>query len=117
MYWHPAYQLGDDADRFVAAGGHYGNKSALLIKSYVEALGYKYLCANNKEEFEANYKLFVSEKTQEKPIVFEVFTDSEDETRSISIMRSLIIDSSFYAKQMLKKQAKSMISFIKNKMA
>ena len=117
MYWHPAYQLGDDADRFVAAGGHYGNKSALLIKSYVEALGYKYLCANNKEEFEANYKLFVSEDQQEKPIVFEVFTDSEDETRSISIMRSLIIDSSFCAKKMLRKQAKSMISFIKNKMA
>ncbi len=113
MYWHPAYQLGDDADKFVAAGGHYGNKSPKLIKSYVEALGYEYLSANNKAEFEKNYKTFISGNRHDKPMVFEVYTDNEDETRSITIMRSLLVDASYCTKQKIKGVAKSMVKLIK----
>lgn len=50
-YRHPCAFLGEEADEFVAAAGHYGNKSHKLVKDYATDLGYEYLSASNKEEF------------------------------------------------------------------
>lgn len=88
-YTHTAYPLGDDADLFVAAAGHYGNKSKKLVKHYVEDLGFEYLFANNKEEFNAVCEKFVSPELNEKSIVFEVFTDSKDESNALRVIRNL----------------------------
>lgn len=43
-------------------------------QAWVEMLGFKYLSARNKEEFDENLKVFV-EDNSESPIFFEVFTD------------------------------------------
>ena len=40
--------FGDEAAPFMAAAGHFGNKSPQLIKHYAEDLGYEYLSASNK---------------------------------------------------------------------
>lgn len=93
-YTHTAYPLGDDADKFVAAAGHYGNKSKNLVKHFVEDLGFEYLCANNKEEFMAFYERFVTPELTEKPIVFEIFTHSTDESNALRVIKTL--DSSGY---------------------
>lgn len=89
-YQHPASLLGDDADKFVAAGGHYGKQSPTLIKSYAESLGFSYFAASNKEEFFAIYKDFFTEKTSDRPMLFEVFTDNEHENEALQTMRFMI---------------------------
>lgn len=83
---HPAYRMNNEADKFVAARGHFGQKSKSLVRSYAENLGFKYLSANNKDEFENNYLEFVQDSKIERPIIFEVFTDDEDESNALNIV-------------------------------
>jgi len=86
QYKHHASGLGDEADKFVAAAGHFGNKSRQLARHYAEDLGFDYLCAENKEEFEALADKFLVSKITEKPILFEVFTNSEEEAEALKVM-------------------------------
>lgn len=76
---HQAAFMGDDADAFVAAAGHWGNQSQDLVRHYAQDLGFKYITASNKDEFERIYKEFLDPIYNEKPILFEVFTTTEDE--------------------------------------
>lgn len=45
-------------------------------KGWAESMGYKYLAARTKEEFDANLEYFVSDSS-DKPVIFEVFTKKE----------------------------------------
>jgi 2-succinyl-5-enolpyruvyl-6-hydroxy-3-cyclohexene-1-carboxylate synthase len=90
LYSHPAYQWGQDGDKYMAAAGHFGNKSVNLIKNYVEALGYEYLTASNKEEFLEMVEHFVSPQLTKQPIIFEVFTESDKENEAIYTMNHLV---------------------------
>ncbi|HGN0869674.1 TPA: thiamine pyrophosphate-binding protein [Providencia alcalifaciens] len=103
LYHHHASHFGTDGDEFVAAAGHYGNKSSTLIKNYAENLGFEYLSASNKEEFEAVYQRFLEPVITEKSMIFEVFTDSEDESKALQLMHRLEISAEGKAKQALKK--------------
>lgn len=82
-YAHPCYFLGNEADRYVAAAGHYGNKSNCLVKNYAENLGYEYLTANSKETFLSVVDRFVTPKLTDRPMLFEVFTDTQDESDAL----------------------------------
>ena len=90
---HPASRFGPDGDRFMAAAGHYGNKSTELIKHYAQDLGYEYICANDKDSFLNACGIFFSKDLREKPIIFEVFTDSDDESNALKILRYTLSDS------------------------
>lgn len=103
IYNHYAAHFGSDGDEFVAAAGHYGNKSKTLIKHYVESLGFEYLSASNKEEFESVYQRFLEEKVTDKPMLFEVFTESDDESEALKIMHRLEVSAEGKTKQTLKK--------------
>lgn len=85
-YGHPGHAFGEVADPYIAAAGHYGNKSHKLVKHYAEDLGFKYLSASNKDEFSAVYKEFVTPEQQPQPMLFEVFTDSKDESDTLEMM-------------------------------
>lgn len=77
------------------------NKNA---KGWAESLNYKYLCAHNKEELSVNMKTFVEDS--DKPILFEVFTQMEDDASIIKNMINRNINS---------RSKKSMIKgFVKN---
>lgn len=82
-YNHPCHFLGDEADRYVAAAGHYGNKSRQLVKDYATNLGYEYLSACNKDEFNAVIDRFLTPKITEKPMILEVFTETDDESEAL----------------------------------
>ena len=82
-FYHVGSTFGDDADAYIAAAGHYGNKSKSLIKNYAQDLGYEYLSASNKDEFLRVYDKFIDSKLSEKPIVFELFTESSDESSTL----------------------------------
>lgn len=88
-YNHPAAQFNDEADKYMAAGGHFGNKSKDLVKNYVQDLGFEYLSASNKEEFMKVIEIFFTDSVKEKPIVFEVFTDSKDESEALQYINNL----------------------------
>ena len=89
-YNHPCCFLGDDADRYIAAAGHFGNKSSSLIKHYAEDLGYKYLTASSKEEYEDNCTEFFANQQYEYPIIFEVFTNQKDESKALEIVQNFM---------------------------
>ena len=84
-----ANQFGKHADTFIAAGRHFGNKSPTLIKNYAENLGFEYISASNKDQFSKVYEQFINPKLNQKSMVFEVFTESDDETNALQIIRTL----------------------------
>lgn len=91
-YDHPASKMGNDVDRFVAAGGHNGCKSGVLLKHYAEDLGFKYISASNKEEFESVCKKFIAPVIGQQPILFEVFTNPEDESVALKSIHLTEVD-------------------------
>ena len=91
-YNHFGAQFGDSADAYIAAAGHYGAKSRDLIRHFAADLGFEYLSAENKEEYLAQLDHFVTTKEVRKPMIFEVFTDSEDESNALHKIRNSIVD-------------------------
>lgn len=119
IYSHRAYAFGDSANAYMAAAGHFGNKSRDLIRHYAEDLGYEYLTASTKEEFENSVKRFVTPDLTNKPMVFEVFTDSSDESEGIYAMNHIVSNASGKAKSIAKDMIKSIagekgVSAVKN---
>ena len=108
-YTHPCYFLGDEADEFVAAAGHYGNKSPQLVRNYATNLGYEYISASNKEEFSTAVERFLVPEITDKPIFFEVFTNGEEESLALEQMLNLIVDPKIELKDNLKKAIKNVV--------
>ena len=108
-YGHPCYFLGDEADDYVAAAGHYGNKSNLLVKNYAENLGYEYITASNKEEFNNAVEKFLCPENNDKPMLFEVFTETEDESNALETILNMVVDNKTIVKDKLKKAVKEIV--------
>lgn len=107
---HPCSAFGEDANRYMAAGGHFGNKSHELVKHYAEDLGFHYLSANSKEEFLEALKEFTSLKLSDKSMILEVFTRHEDESEALARMSNIEVDAVVKAKASLKNAVRSMLS-------
>ena len=100
-YNHPGAEFGENAKAYIAAAGHFGNKSEKLVHHYAEDLGFTYICARTKEEYLEHIEDFVSNQISQ-PMIFEVFTNGEDESQAIQTMRSLEIDSKMATKSKIK---------------
>lgn len=107
IYSHTAAAFQEEADKYMAAAGHYGNKSKTLIKHYVEDLGFEYLTASTKEEFCEAMKRFTIPVLTERSMVFEVFTDSKDESDGIYAMNHIVSNLSGKTKDKAKEFIKS----------
>lgn len=101
-YGHIGHRFGEDADMYIAAAGHYGKKSHLLLKHYAEDLGFEYISASNKEEYLNNVGKYLNPKITDKPILFEIFTDSKDESEAIKIMKNIEVSTKDKAKKIVK---------------
>jgi 2-succinyl-5-enolpyruvyl-6-hydroxy-3-cyclohexene-1-carboxylate synthase len=77
----------------MAAGGHFGNKSHELVKHYATDLGFKYLSASTKEEFQAVLDEFASPNVGNQSMILEVFTNHEDEEKAREAMCNILHDS------------------------
>lgn len=108
-YWHPAERFGDDADVYMAAAGHYGAKSPVLLRHYATDLGFHYLSASNKEEFNTAMKEFVSPTIGDKPILFELFTDSKAESDALYLIHHIEKSAKLAAKQALRNSVKDAV--------
>lgn len=102
-YSHPAARFGEDADAYMAAAGHFGCQSVHLARHYAKDLGFEYLSASNKEEYMQAANRFTVPELTDRPMLFEVFTDSKDESDALEIMNTLEISAKEAAKQMAKK--------------
>lgn len=89
-YDHPGARFGEAADDYIAAAGHYGKKSKDLVRHYAEDLGFLYFSATNKEEFHAVKDTFLSSEIGSAPILFECFTNSEEESNALKAIRNII---------------------------
>lgn len=84
-----AYRLlEDEVDPYVAAAGHFAKQSTSLVRHYAEDLGFEYLQATNKEEFEKEYSRFVSPEMTEKPIVFECILTPKEESTALNVVQN-----------------------------
>lgn len=106
---HPCHIFGEDADLFLAAAGHFGNQSPDLVKGFSTALGFTYLSASCKKEYVDNLNKFISPSTQQRPILFEVFTQTDDESEALEIVQTLMVHSFQHRKKMAKEIIKSIV--------
>lgn len=89
---HQCWTFRDDADKYMAAAGHYGAKSPALVKHFSEDLGFKYLSATNKEEFLKALEDFTNPNITDRPMLLEVFTTHENENEALGMMTSISFD-------------------------
>ena len=96
----------NDIESYISAKDHFGHQSPALVRHYTEDLGFEYLSASAKEEFEQVYSRFITPELTDKPMIFEVFTKVEDENEALKQMWN--IEKS--AKQKIKQSIKSVLS-------
>lgn len=107
-YTCTASKFESDTDTFISAAGHNGNKSRELVKLFVKELGFEYISASSKKEFNQVYESFLCEKS-DKPILFEVFTDSASENKALYYINNLEVSASGYTKSIMKSFAKGIL--------
>ena len=81
--------LGDSANEYISAYGHYGEKSPELLKHYAQDLGFQYLSAVDKQSFLTAMKEFTTTEHKEKPMLFEVFIDEHEDVSALDLIQSL----------------------------
>lgn len=101
-YNHPAAQFGEVADAYMAAYGHYGEKSHELVRHYAEDLGFEYMCADTKEEYLNQIDDFLNPEKKKRPILFEVFTDSKNESDALCALYHIEVSAKTVAKNAVK---------------
>ena len=99
---HNGYIFGDKANSYIAASGHFGNKSPELVKHFAEDLGFRYISATNKEEYLIAVQEFANPVVSDKSIIFEIFTKHEDENDALSLMINIEADIKGNAKSAVK---------------
>lgn len=92
----------NDIDRYLSAGGHFGHQSPTLVRHYAEDLGYEYLSASGKEEFDKVYSRFVTPELTGKAMVFEVFTQVEDENEALYRIYNIEVSAKSKAKKAIR---------------
>lgn len=101
-YNHLAARFGEDADAYMAAAGHFGQKSFNLVRHYAQDLEFEYLSAENKSEYIEKLPRFLDDELTDRPMLFEVFTDSKDESEVLEIVYNLESDTKGATKKLVK---------------
>ena len=89
LYSHYGSQFGEQTNDYIAAGGHNGKCSRELVKHFVTDLGFKYLSASTKDEFNQVKNEFLDQRV-DQPIVFECFTDKKCESDALKKLCTII---------------------------
>ena len=94
-------------EKYLSAGGHYGRKSPDVIKHLATDLGFEYMTASTKEEFNSVYDRFITPEMTDKPMLFEVFTEVQDEDKALYDLWHIMKDTS--VKGLIKKGVKEVL--------
>ncbi len=91
-YSHTAFRaLGKTVDAFVAAAGHFGCDAQSPLSSVCNEVGVTYVPIRSKADFVNNTSNFLSLDVN-TPMLFEVFTDSDDESIALKMMSTILRD-------------------------
>lgn len=101
-YGFRANQFGEDTEKYIAASGHFGNKSTSLIKNYAENLGFEYFAVANKDDYIKVIDKFTNPMIGDKPMIVEAFTESTDETEAHKLLSTLVTSTKSGAKKIVK---------------
>lgn len=101
LYPHPCHIFGADANKFMAAEGHNGHKSPYLLRHIAEDIGFEYLTASTKEEFEKAVERFTVDMVTDKPMLLEIFTDPQIESDALKMMTQISYDLQGIAKRQM----------------
>lgn len=102
-------RFGEEVNRFIAAAGHYGDRSGALVRHFAQDLGFQYLSAATKEEYLEQLDIFTSPERTGKPILLEAFTDGEQESEALRMMRTLAISKKTEALHAAKSAVKGIV--------
>lgn len=80
-----------------------------MVRNYAENLDYKYLTASNKDEFNHAVKEFLLSSPCNKPILFEVFTETDDKSNALEMVLNSVVDSKMVIKQKVKGVVKEVL--------
>ncbi len=94
--------LGDKIDPYIAAAGHFGNKSRNLVRHYAEDMGFTYLSASDKEEYLTAMNIFIQPEMTESPLLLEVFTERENDSAAHEIIDNLEVSVAGATKRLAK---------------
>lgn len=94
---------------YMAATGHFGFKSPKLVKHYAQDLGFKYYSVEKKEDYINILPTVLDTKLSDKPILIEVFTNSEDEQEAYD----LLCNCESYTSTVIKNKVKSCINIFR----
>lgn len=117
---HVGSEIGEQANVFIAAAGHNVPNGQIVqanspARAWAESLGFTYLSASSKEDFNAVKAQFVSDESS-KPILLECFTQEKDEREARDRIDSIDsrIDSTIRIKRAVKKMLpKALLDSIK----
>lgn len=83
---NPGAQFEGTTGEYITGACHYGSKSPTFVKNMAQELGFRYLSARNKEEFQHHVRDFVTNSPTEKPMLFECFTDMSNDADAVEAM-------------------------------
>lgn len=106
---NPGSMFGEDTDRYIAAGGHYGRKSKTLVKHYAEDLGMEYLSASSKEMYLHELEKLVNPEIGNHPMLLEVFTNSIDEDAALTMLQECLVDEKLRTRRIAGSTVKSVL--------
>ena len=98
-YGHKSSLFGDDADDYMAAAGHFGDKSRNLVKHYAEDLGFEYSCASSKDEYMKMLDMLLSKEQRNMPLLVECFTNPHDESDALKVLSTFRQDTAGHMKK------------------
>lgn len=101
---HPTQRwLGyEKTNLYIAAGGHFGQQSKEFLKHFCEDLGFEYLTASNKNEFQTAMQRFLIPEVTEKSMLLEIFTESKNDNQAFDSMNCIELDAKGKTKQVFK---------------
>ena len=81
-------RIGDGVIDYISAGRHFGRQSHDLLRHMAVDLGFRYLSASGKDEFNSVRDEFLSMES-EKPILLECFVDPADDASALTAYRNI----------------------------
>lgn len=99
---HAGSHFGAEANRFIAADGHFGQMSPDLVKGFAEALGLEYILFRGKQEGADVAARLLSPAPRERPLLVEAFVDAQEESNALRMIKNLDPKLSSDAKRLAK---------------
>lgn len=79
------------------------------MRHYANDLGYEYLSARDKEEFDSCKERFLTPEMTDRPMLLEVFTNSDEESEALRLVNTAYADTLLKARQFIKEVVKETV--------